>query len=314
MCGIAGLIHKGKTVNIGKELQDMLQALKHRGPDSTGFALYGQGNNQGDYIMRFKVGENVAEGSSAVIEDKSVYDARRKKVDQHIRDLGGDIVKDEQLTPYSFRYIIKYNKDLMEFSKKIESVEMTEILSLGKSLELVKDIGDASVVSKQYGLDKIKGTHAIGHSRMATESGVDIRSAHPFWGYPFSDVSVVHNGQLTNYWNNRRALENKGMRFMSECDSELIAVYLAEKMRRGIDLKDGMKDSLKELDGVFTYLVATKDSLGMAKDTMAAKPMVLYESDDLVALGSEEIAIRTLLPQEIDTYDPYDGEVKVWQI
>jgi glutamate synthase domain-containing protein 1 len=314
MCGIAGLIHKGKTVNIGKELQDMLQALKHRGPDSTGFALYGEGNSQGDYIMRFKVGENVAEGSTAIKEDKSIYDTRRKQVDKHIRELGGDIVKDEQLTPYSFRYVIKYDKDLMEFSKAIESVEMTEILSMGKTLELVKDIGDAAVVSKQYGLDKIKGTHAIGHSRMATESGVDIRSAHPFWGYPFSDVSVVHNGQLTNYWNNRRALENKGMRFMSECDSELIAVYLAEKMRKGIPLKDGMNDSLKELDGVFTYLVATKDSLGMAKDTMAAKPMVLYESDNLVAMGSEEIAIRTLLPQEIDTYDPYEGEVKVWQI
>ena len=314
MCGIAGLIHKGKTVNIGKELQDMLQALKHRGPDSTGFALYGEGNSQGDYIMRFKVGENVAEGSSAIKEDKSIYDTRRKQVDKYIRDLGGDIVKDEQLTPYSFRYVIKYDKDLMEFSKAIESVEMTEILSMGKTLELVKDIGDAAVVSKQYGLDKIKGTHAIGHSRMATESGVDIRSAHPFWGYPFSDVSVVHNGQLTNYWNNRRALENKGMRFMSECDSELIAVYLADKMRKGISLKDGMTDSLKELDGVFTYLVATKDSLGMAKDTMAAKPMVLYESDNLVAMGSEEIAIRTLLPQEIDTYDPYEGEVKVWQI
>jgi len=314
MCGIAGLIHKGKTVNIGKELQDMLQALKHRGPDSTGFALYGEGNSQGDYIMRFKVGENVAEGSSAVKEDKSIYDTRRKQVDKYIRDLGGDIVKDEQLTPYSFRYVIKYDKDLMEFSKAIESVEMTEILSMGKTLELVKDIGDAAVVSKQYGLDKIKGTHAIGHSRMATESGVDIRSAHPFWGYPFSDVSVVHNGQLTNYWNNRRALENKGMRFMSECDSELIAVYLADKMRKGISLKDGMNNSLKELDGVFTYLVATKDSLGMAKDTMAAKPMVLFDTDNLVAMGSEEIAIRTLLPQEIDTYDPYEGEVKVWQI
>ena len=313
MCGIAGLIHKGKTVNIGKELKDMLQALKHRGPDSTGYALYGEGESD-NYIMRFKVGENVKEGSTAVNEDKSVYDSRRKQVDQHIRDLGANILQDQQLTPYSFRYVIKYDKDLMEFSKKIESVEMTEILSLGKTLELVKDIGDATAVSKQYGLDKIKGTHAIGHSRMATESGVDIRSAHPFWGYPFSDVSVVHNGQLTNYWNNRRALENKGMRFMSECDSELIAVYLAEKMRRGVSLKDGMQDSLKELDGVFTYLVATKDSLGMAKDTMAAKPMVLYESKDLVAMGSEEIAIRTLLPKEIDTYDPYDGEVKVWQI
>ncbi len=312
MCGIAGLIHKGKTVNIGKELQDMLQALKHRGPDSTGYALYGEGESD-NYIMRFKVGENVKEGSKAINEDKSVYDARRKQVDQHIRDLGANILQDQQLTPYSFRYVIKYDKDLMEFSKKIESVEMTEILSLGKTLELVKDIGDANTVSKQYGLDKIKGTHAIGHSRMATESGVDIRSAHPFWGYPFSDVSVVHNGQLTNYWNNRRALENKGMRFMSECDSELIAVYLAEKMRKGIALEKGMHDSLKELDGVFTYLGATKDSLGMAKDTMAAKPMVLYESKDLVAMGSEEIAIRTLLPKEIDTYDPYDGEVKVWQ-
>ena len=313
MCGIAGLIHKGKTVNIGKELQDMLQALKHRGPDSTGYALYGEGEGD-NYIMRFKVGENVKEGSTAVNEDKSVYDARRKQVDQHIRDLGADILQDQQLTPYSFRYVIKYDKDLMEFSKRIESVEMTEILSLGKTLELVKDIGDATAVSKQYGLDKIKGTHAIGHSRMATESGVDIRSAHPFWGYPFSDVSVVHNGQLTNYWNNRRALENKGMRFMSECDSELIAVYLAEKMKDGASLEEGMKDSLSGLDGVFTYFVATKDSLGMAKDTMAAKPLVLYESDDLVAMGSEEIAIRSILPQEIDTYDPFDGEVKVWQI
>ena len=313
MCGIAGLIHKDKSVNIGSELQSMLQALKHRGPDSTGYALYADNDGQ-NFIMRFKVGENVGEGSNAVNEEASVYDERKKIVDKNLSDLGAIIVKEERLTPYSFRYEIKYDKDLMEFSKKIESAEMTEILSIGKSLELIKDIGDAKEVCDRYNLDKITGTHGIGHARMATESGVDIKSAHPFWGYPFSDVSVVHNGQLTNYWNSRRTLENKGMRFMSECDSELIAVYLAEKMRRDIPLKEGMKDSLKELDGVFTYLVATRDSLGMAKDTMAAKPMVLYESDNLVAMGSEEIAIRTLLPQEIDTYDPYEGEVKVWQI
>jgi len=313
MCGIAGLIHKGKSVNIGSELQSMLQALKHRGPDSTGYALYADNDGQ-NFIMRFKVGENVGEGSNAVNEETSVYDKRKKIVDKNLSDLGAIIVKEERLTPYSFRYEIKYDKDLMEFSKKIESAEMTEILSIGKSLELIKDIGDAKEVCDRYNLDKITGTHGIGHARMATESGVDIKSAHPFWGYPFSDVAVVHNGQLTNYWNNRRALENKGMRFMSECDSELIAVYLAEKMRNGATLEEGMKDSLKGLDGVFTYFVATKDSLGMAKDTMAAKPLVLYESDNLVAMGSEEIAIRSILPQEIDTYDPFDGEVKVWQI
>jgi hypothetical protein len=290
----------------------MLQSLKHRGPDSTGFALYGDGNSD-NYILRFKVGENVKEGSSAQIEDSSVYEKRVALVNSEIISAGATIVKEEKATPYSFRYVIKCDDDLLEFAKKIESVEMTEILSMGKSLELVKDIGDASVVADQYGLSNFGGTHGIGHTRMATESGVDIRSAHPFWGYPFSDISVVHNGQLTNYWNTRRKLEKLGMRFMSTCDSELIAVYLADKIRKGIDLHEAMHSSLNDLDGVFTYIVATKDKLGMAKDYMAAKPMVLYESDELVALASEEVAIRTLLPHEIDTHDPYEGEVKVWQ-
>ena len=312
MCGIAGIIHKGKSTNVGGEMQQMLQSLKHRGPDSTGYALYGTGGTQ-DYILRFKVGENVKEGSSAIMEDASLYEKRRNEVNEKIVEAGGNIVKEEQITPYSFRYVTSFEGDLLEFARKIESVEMAEILSLGKSLELVKDIGDAKVGADQYGLNIFEGTHGIGHTRMATESGVDIRSAHPYWAYPFSDVSVVHNGQLTNYWNNRRGLERKGMRFMSSCDSELIAVYLANKIRDGIGLEEAMRSSLTDLDGVFTYMVATQDQLGMAKDSMAAKPMVLYESDDLVLCASEEVAIRSLLPHEIDTYDPYESEVKVWQ-
>ena len=313
MCGIAGIIHRGKSNNVGGEMQKMLQSLKHRGPDSTGYALYGEGESN-NYILRFKVGENVKEGTTAVKEDPAVYATRRKEVDKKISEVGATIHTDKKITDYSFRYVISYDGDLLDLAKKIESVEETEIQSLGKSLELIKDIGDASVVADQYSLNKFPGTHGIGHTRMATESGVDIRSAHPYWAYPFSDVSVVHNGQLTNYWNNRRALEAKGMRFLSSCDSELIAVYLADKIREGMELEEAMRGSLEHLDGVFTYLVATKDKLGMAKDTMAAKPLVLYESDDLVAMGSEEIAIRSVLPQEIDTYDPFDGMVKVWQI
>ena len=312
MCGIAGIIHRGKSNNVGGEMQKMLQSLKHRGPDSTGYALYGEGESN-NYILRFKVGENVKEGTTAVKEDPAVYATRRKEVDKKISEVGATVHADKKITDYSFRYVISYDGDLLDLAKKIESVEETEIQSLGKSLELIKDIGDASVVADQYSLNKFPGTHGIGHTRMATESGVDIRSAHPYWAYPFSDVSVVHNGQLTNYWNNRRALEAKGMRFLSSCDSELIAVYLADKIREGMELEEAMRGSLEHLDGVFTYLVATKDKLGMAKDTMAAKPMVLYESDDLVALASEEVAIRSVMPTEIDTYDPYEGEVKVWQ-
>ncbi len=195
----------------------------------------------------------------------------------------------------------------------IEDIEGVEILSIGRGLELIKDLGDATVVSDQYGLDGFQGTHAIGHTRMATESDVDIRSAHPYWAYPYNDISVVHNGQLTNYWTGRREMERHGHRFVSNCDSELIAVYIANRMDQGDELEEAMTRSVNELDGVFTYLVATSDQLGMAKDVMAAKPMVLYESDEFVGLASEEIAIRSIFPNEIETWDPYEGEVKVWQ-
>ena len=148
---------------------------------------------------------------------------------------------------------------------------------------------------------------------MATESDVDIRSAHPYWAFPYNDVSVVHNGQITNYWLMRREMEYKGHRFTSSCDSELLAVYTAHNMSIGLTLEESLRSSITDIDGVFTYLVATKDQLGMAKDTMAAKPLVLYESDTLIAMASEEVAIRAILPQEIDTTDPYDEEVRVWQ-
>ena len=147
---------------------------------------------------------------------------------------------------------------------------------------------------------------------MATESDVDISNAHPYWAYPFSDVAVVHNGQLTNYHGWRRRLERSGHRFQSECDSEIIAVYLAERMSEGASLQDAMRHSLEELDGVFTYICVTADAMGMAKDELAAKPLVLYESDDIVALASEEIAIRKVVDREIETYDPYEGAVMVW--
>ncbi len=311
MCGIAGIIRRGNPGNIGKEMTSMLQSLKHRGPDSTGFAVYGV-PEENQFVMRFKVAEQEDLNSGFDIHQQ-IKD-RRAIVDSRLEEMGAEIISQDTVTEYAFRYSFRKEGDLRRLADYIEDVEGAEILSLGSALELVKDLGDAGVVSGQYNLGKFNGTHAIGHTRMATESDVDIRSAHPYWAYPFNDVSVVHNGQLTNYWNWRRTLEHRGHRFMSNCDSELIAVYLADKMNSGVELETAMKDSLDELDGVFTYVVATSDRLGMAKDLMAAKPMVLYESDDFVALASEEVAIRSIFPHEIDTFDPYEGEVRVWQL
>ena len=311
MCGIAGVIHRGAESNVGGELTAMLQSLKHRGPDSTGFALYGHDSAENQYIMRFKVAEQEELRSGFEIHDEIFK--RKSAVDTRLHDLGANVIATEDATEYAHRYTFEYDGDLKKLIDFVEDIDNVEILSIGKALELIKDLGDANVVSGQYSLNDFQGTHAIGHTRMATESDVDIRSAHPYWAYPFSDVSLVHNGQLTNYWSKRRDLERRGHRFMSNCDSELIAVYIADRIDRGHSLEDAMSESIDELDGVFTYVVATHDALGMAKDVMAAKPMVLYESDDLIALASEEVAIRSIFPHEIDTYDPYEGEVRVWQ-
>ncbi|MEM7302762.1 MAG: glutamine amidotransferase [Pseudomonadota bacterium] len=310
MCGIAGLIHKGKSSNVGGEMTSMLQALKHRGPDSTGFAVYGE-PSEGDYIMRAIVAEreDIDKGHGILDQIKSRIDEVEKRLEEH----GATVKTKDNSTPYALRYVLSHDGDTEAMARHIEEIDGVEILSLGNGLELIKDLGDAGDVAELYGLDEFAGTHAIGHTRMATESDVDIRSAHPYWAFPYNDVSVVHNGQITNYWIMRRQMERKGHRFQSNCDSELLAVYTADNLNNGISLETSLKRSIEEIDGVFTYLVATKDQLGMAKDTMAAKPLVLYESDDLIAMASEEVAIRAILPEEIDTYDPYDEEVRVWQ-
>jgi glutamine phosphoribosylpyrophosphate amidotransferase len=236
----------------------------------------------------------------------------RNEIEHRLAKIGAmvDVIHGDQ--EYAYRVKFRYSGDLKPLADYVEDVPGCEVLSLGHSLEIIKDLSDAESVAERYALAGFTGTHAIGHVRMATESDVDISGAHPYWAYPFSDIAVVHNGQLTNYHMWRRRLERKGHRFQSECDSEIIAVYLAQKMDDGLSLETAMKQSLDELDGVFTYLVVTADALGMAKDEMAAKPLVLYESPGLVALASEEVAIRAVIGREIDTYDPYEREVLVW--
>ncbi len=310
MCGIAGIIHRGKSSNVGSEMTSMLAALKHRGPDSSGFAVYGIPKAD-DYLMRIKVAEQEDMGKGHGIME--LIEQRTIEVEQILLEHGAHIKERDNATPYALRLVIDKEGNIEDMAGHIEEVDGVEILSLGNALELIKDLGDASTVSEQYGLGTFEGTHAIGHTRMATESDVDIRSAHPYWAFPYNDISVVHNGQITNYWMMRREMERMGHRFMSDCDSELLAVYTAHNLANGWQLEDSLKESVEKIDGVFTYLVATRNQLGMAKDSMAAKPLVLFEGDDIIAMASEEVAIRSILPQEIDTYDPYDEEVRVWQ-
>ena len=304
MCGIAGVIHRDGTADVGAELTAMLQSMKHRGPDSTGYAVYGPADDL--VVIRFVLAEpNKSTGFG--MEERLVRN--RAEVESRLAKIGAEVATVTSDTGYAFRATIRYGGDLKALADYLEDVPGCEVLSLGSSLEIIKDLGDAQTVSGQYDLGSFRGTHGIGHVRMATESEVDLASAHPF-----ADVAVVHNGQLTNYHQWRRRLEQHGHRFQSECDSEIIAVYLAEYMARGLSLETAMKHSLDDLDGVFTYVCVTGNELGIAKDEMAAKPLVLFESDPLVAVATEEVAIRSLVKREVETRDPYEREVLVWQV
>jgi methylamine---glutamate N-methyltransferase subunit A len=285
----------------------MLQSMKHRGPDSTGYALYRPPTSE--LIMRIKLADGESGGD---IEYADRLRHRRREVEARLRAAGARVHVIEEINDYTIAATLDYHGELKRVADYVESVPGTEVLSAGSALEIIKDLGDAQTVGKSYKLDGYMGTHGIGHVRMATESDVDISNAHPYWAYPFSDVAVVHNGQLTNYHQWRRRLERMGHRFASDCDSEIIAVYLAQKMQAGASLEDAMCQSLEDLDGVFTYICVSDDALGMAKDELAAKPLVLYEGDDMVVLASEEMAIRAVIDREIETYDPYESEVMVW--
>ena len=308
MCGIAGIIYRDGPRPIGHDMARMLQSMKHRGPDSTGYALYHEPTQT--TTLRLTLADTNAPRDYHFAERLV---GRRNEIEERLRGIGAEVREVTASSDYALRVTLSFDGDAKLLADTVESVKGVEVLSLGNALEIVKDLGDAESVASSYKLDGFMGSHAIGHVRMATESDVDISGAHPYWAYPFSDVAVVHNGQLTNYFEWRRRLERSGHRFQSECDSEIIAVYLAERMSEGQELEEAMRASLEDLDGVFTYMCVTEDSLGMAKDELAAKPLVLYESENIVAMASEEIAITAVVDGDLDTYDPFEGEVMVWK-
>ena len=304
MCGISGIMHKHAGASglapIGEELVRMLDAMKHRGIDSTGITVAGE-DSKSDLIVRIWS------------DPEDDYRARFRAVEESVIAKGG-VVKNRQSTEEFLRLNVNYEGDVNVLAAALYELPGVTIHSIGQNSEVVKDVGTGLELDDKHGIGTMKGTHGIGHVRLATESRVDITHSHPFWAYPFPDVTVVHNGQLTNYHKMKRQYEDRGHRFQTENDSELIAVYLAEKLAQGAGLEDALFDSLDDLDGSFTYLVSTEQGMGSAKDPLALKPLVLMETDDVVALASEEVALRSVFDEEIERVEPQQNEVMTWLI
>ena len=300
MCGIAGILYKSSNPDrdVGEALINMLDGCQHRGPDSTGFALYHEPKDD-QLRLRFFVG--TGDEATAAISD----------IKEKLREFQVEVLGEESVGT-TYKVIVKFSGDVQRFAYAMEHA--AKVISIGNSLDIIKDVGGAHDVDDTYGVDTFRGSHGIGHVRLATESEVKPEAAHPFWATGFSDVAIVHNGQITNYWKMRRRLEQRGFEFNTDNDSELIAVYLADKLSQGNPLRKALKSSIDDMDGTFSFLVSTKDEIGYAKDRLAAKPMIKFEDDDLIAIASEEVSLNRLFPgQALNTSEPPPGTYDTWQ-
>ncbi len=303
MCGVSGILHKtsstgGGLAPVGDQLIRMLEPLTHRGRDSSGVTIVGEQPEGGLIVRIWNDGARETGGVLALVEDTISCE--------------GGVLISSRCTGQFIRLVIGYEGEMRDLTAALLDTPGVALHSIGHTSEVIKDVGTPVAMDQRHGIRAIRGTHGIGHVRMATESRVDVNHAHPFWAYPFPDVSVVHNGQLTNYHKLRRSYEDQGHHFQTGNDSELIAVYLADKLAQGDGLEDALRASLDDLDGTFTYLVATREGLGYAKDQWSAKPLVTMETEDVIAIASEEIALRGVFDQEIDRMEPQKSEVMTW--
>ena len=298
MCGIAGRILNAPG-QVGRDLVDLMDAQEHRGADSTGFAVYGTPMDKG-YVLR------------GMGFDKTQMDSDLETFRHVLKDHGSDLMGDPQIVSdaakhYCFRMEIKDPRDLKAWVADADDLtDRIEVQSCGRSLEIIKDIGGAEAVSEKHKVHDMIGTHGLGHARLATESSVLPNASHPFWARPFSDVAIVHNGQITDYFTQREHLQRQGYRFLTENDSELIAVWVSDQMKQGLTMEQALKKSISSIDGVFTFMIATPDGIGYAKDRFAMKPLVVIDQGGELAAATEEQAVRRVYADESDVLN-YDG-------
>lgn len=285
MCGIVGLFIKDPALEpqLGRLTARMLETMTGRGPDSAGFAVYGEGaDGRTKITLRGASADAIRETVSNI--ERAFPDASAVLHDTHA------VVS-----------IADEDEHRLDDWLATESLD-TEIVGRGSRMEIFKEVGLPADVAARFGLATMRGTHAIGHTRMATESAVTTDGAHPY--STGQDQCLVHNGSLSNHNNLRRELLRQGMTFETENDTEVAAGYLTHRMHEGLSLGDALEVGLEDLDGFYTFVVGTENGFGVLRDGIACKPAVMAETDQYVAFGSEYRVLADL---------PGIGEARIWE-
>lgn len=289
MCGIVGLFIKDPRLEpeLGSLLSTMLGVMCDRGPDSAGFAIYGEGS-AGSVKLTLRGPEGtdfvgLAAGLGLPVTARDTHAVLAVPVGQ----------------------------EAAVRAALAATAPGIVVVGAGERMEIYKEVGLPIEVAKRFGLERMAGTHAIGHTRMATESAVTTDGAHPF--STGADQCLVHNGSLSNHRGLRRRLEREGLAFATDNDSEVAAAYLTSRMRAGDTLGQALEHSLDDLDGFYTFVVGTESGFGVLRDPIACKPAVMAETEAYVAFGSEYRALADLPGiASARVWEPEPAQVYFW--
>ena len=295
MCGIVGLFLKSRQheADLGRLTSLMLAEMCERGPDSAGFAVF-DGGRAGQTKLCLVAPAGTADWAGIVARLETA--------------LGAAV----SLATVGDHAVLRTTGDGAAARRwLIANAPGVTVLSQGEAIEIFKGVGDPNAIAERLGLASRAGSHAIGHTRMATESAVTVAGSHPF--STGVDTCLVHNGSLSNHNRLREFLKRRGETFQTENDTEVAAAYLAWRTREGDDLKQALERSLEALDGFFTFVVGTRDGFAVLRDPIACKPAVMAETDDWVAFGSE---FRALAPlpgiERARIWEPAPATVYAW--
>ncbi len=297
MCGIVGLFAKSSGVEeqLGEHLSAMLAQMSERGPDSAGVAVYRDPAPSGSSKL-------------TLYSPDPLQDWQRLAAE--LGDVFGGVTGPSVRASHAV-LVVEGEPGAAEEWVRSAHPEL-RVMSAGSVIEIYKETGRPEVFAEQFALSELRGTHALGHTRMATESKVTTEGSHPFsTGF---DLCLVHNGSLSNHNRLRRSLRREGIEFQTENDTEVAAGYLAWRLREGASLEQALEGCLDDLDGFYTFAVGTADGFAVLRDPIACKPAVLAETDDWVAMASEYHAIA-VLPGAADArmWEPEPGIVYVWE-
>ncbi|WP_339669590.1 glutamine amidotransferase family protein [Dasania marina] len=297
MCGIVGLYLKNKAWEnkIGELFAPMLIAMTERGPDSAGFAIYG--DEVPDGMIKLTLHHSDLNYNWAALAEKI----------KSTLGFGVDFFQNSNVAVFKIATTAEIALAFMA-----EHAPEVIVLSAGQSIEILKEVGLPSKISESFNLKGMKGSHIIGHTRMATESSVTMAGSHPF--STGKDLCLVHNGSFSNHNRMRKELERIGMKFETENDTEVAAGYLTWRLHEGDTLNQALENGLKNFDGFYTLAIGTRNGFAVVRDPISCKPAVLAETDDYVAMASEYQALTTLPGIEnAKVWEPEPATIYSWE-